>query len=321
MFLNGAASSSRSQDWRGQISQRLFRSEVEFIAAKSREEMIRELRRAARDEVEAVISVGGDGTFNTLLQELGNSRTRFLVVPAGTANDLATELGITRKLNRAVECIRRDEVDQIDLISVNGCYMATNGGMGIIGDVAAHINAWRARIPGFRRMMSRLHHHTYSAALGGHLALGRLRFYQVHVESDGYTGDVQTPLLLVNNQGKLGGSFPVAPHTHNNDGTFNVLMFTHTSAISFIQAVYRIKQGLPVDHDPNVVSFESKEIEITSMKPTQDLRFFGDGEFIANGSTLKIKVHPKALHVFRPLSPTYEPPDVVNASNAEPNSL
>lgn len=283
--------------------------------------MLRELKRAATDEVEAVISVGGDGTFNTLLQELGQSRTRFLVVPAGTANDLATELGITRKLNRAVECIRRDEVDHIDLISVNGRYMATNGGIGIIGDVAANINAWRARFPGFRQLMSQMHHHTYSAALAGHLALGHLRHYSVHVESDGYAGEVSTPCLLVNNQPMLGGSFPVAPNTHNNDGTFNVLIFTHTTALAFIQAVYRIKKGLPVDHDPNVISFETREIEITSMQPTQTLNFFGDGEFITNGSQLTIRVHPRALHVFRPLAPTYDPPDLVNASSGEPNSL
>ncbi len=300
VFLNGAASSSRSQDWRGEIQKPLFRSRVEFVTSGSREEFEGELRRAAEDNVDAVISVGGDGTFNTVLQGLATSKTSFLVVPAGTANDLARELGISKRLKRAVECIRRNEVSDIDLLSINGRYMATNGGIGIVSDVALHINGWRNQIPGFRSLMTGLHHHVYSLGLAGHLLTHSYRYYHVRVESKEFTGDVKTPLLFVNNQPYIAGSFPVAPETNNSDGTFNVTIFVHPTWTEFMTAVVRVQQHLPLDHDKNVISFETAKVTLLSLDESTELSFFGDGEELSKARELEVKIHPKALRVFRP---------------------
>ncbi len=307
VFLNGAASHSRAFDWRGELSRLLFRSEVEFLAPKSLEELFDECRKAASEKIDVVISVGGDGTFHTLLQHMADSKTIFLVVPAGTANDLATELGISKKLKKAVECIRRDHYKTIDLISVNGRLMATNGGIGLVGEVAECINDWRQRIPGFRSLMTRTRHHVYTGVLTAHLTAMKIQRHHVRLQlANGETHEINTPLLLVNNQAKLGGSFSVAPETHNDDGTFNVLYFTHERRMDLLDAILRVKRGKSVRNDKHVVSFETSSLNVTSLEPEKTLHFFGDGESIASSAKLDIFIRPRALRVFSPLTSIVE---------------
>lgn len=308
VFLNGAASSSGAYDWKGKIHEFLFRSHVDFVSPGTPELMKEELRRASREKIDVIISVGGDGTFNTLIQSLAESETSFLVVPAGTANDLARELGITPKLKKALECVRRDEVHRIDLISVNGRYMATNGGIGVVSDVALSVNSLRGKIPGFRSLMKSLHHRVYTIALVAHLISRKYRHYRVRVRSAQYEGEVVTPLLLINNQPYIAGDFPVAPETSNSDGKFNVTIFAHSDWTSFIGTVLRVKRGLPVDHDPCVISFETDQVDI-ELVDGPDFTFFGDGELLAQGRKLEVRVLPRALKVFRLSLPSFQRPE------------
>jgi diacylglycerol kinase (ATP) len=308
VFLNGAASSSGAYDWRGKIHEFLFRSQVDFVSPDTPEAMKEELERASREHIDVIISVGGDGTFNALIQSLAKSETTFLVVPAGTANDLARELGITPKLRKALECVRRNEVHRIDLLSINGRFMATNGGIGVVSDVALSVNDLRGKIPGFRALMKSMHHHVYSAALVAHLASRRYRHYKVRIRSAQYEGEVTTPLLLVNNQPYIAGTFPVAPETNNSDGKFNVTIFAHEDWASFIGTVIRVKRGLPVDHDPCVISFETDSLDI-ELLDGPDFTFFGDGELLAQGRKLEVRILPQALKVFRLSLPSFTRPE------------
>jgi diacylglycerol kinase (ATP) len=283
------------------LSRLLFRSQLEFLSPKSMTELFEECRKAAKENIDVIISVGGDGTFHTLLQHLADSQTIFLVVPAGTANDLATELGISRKLKKAVECIRRDQYKEIDLISINGHLMATNGGIGLVGEVAHDINQWRKNIFGFRSLMAKTRHHIYSGVLSTHLITNQVVYRQVELTLDnGEVREISTPLLLVNNQPKIGGSFSVAPDTRNDDGSFNVLYFTHAKRLALLEAILKVKRGKSVASDRNVVSFETTSLKIRSLGDSKPLRFFGDGEQIALDSTLDITIRPKALRVFSP---------------------
>ena len=267
------------------------------------DELFEECRKAASERIDVVISVGGDGTFHTLLQHLAHSETIFLVVPAGTANDLATELGITRKLKKAVECIRRDSYKTIDLISVNDRLMATNGGIGLVGEVAHCINQWRKTIPGFRGLMSKTRHHVYTGVLSAHLLSNKINYrHLLLTDSSGQEREVRTPLLLVNNQAKLGGSFSVAPETHNDDGRFNVLLFTHNNRLELLDAILKVKRGKSTARDKNVHSFEATSLHVKCLDGGADLRFFGDGEEISIAAELNIAIKPKALRVFAPFN-------------------
>ena len=296
VFYNKKASQESSKSWRKEIELKLFRSEVDFITAESREEFIDRLKSVSAENTDAVICVGGDGTFNTILQELSRVKVPFLVVPTGTANDLAHDLGMDGKISKAIASVRSGQYKVIDLIKVNNQLMATNGGIGLVGEVAGMVNRYRDSIPGFKKVMKLLKGHTYSVMVASRL-MQPFKPLVMSIESDGFNGPVSSGLLLVNNQPCIGGHFVIAPDTRNNDGHFNVTIFTHKSRVAIAAAILRVLRGLPIDHDPSVITFETSDLRVKASRP---LRFFGDGELLTEAKDIHFSLVPNAIKIFQP---------------------
>jgi diacylglycerol kinase family enzyme len=297
LFLNDRSSSQAKVAPQIElVKQKLFRSELDFVSPNSYEELKNELARAVNEKIDVVVSVGGDGTVNTLIQSLGGTDTAFLIIPAGTANDLAREMGLIRRIDKAIDLIRGGEPEKIDLIKINDLRMATNGGIGIAGEVADHVNILRNKIPGFKKAMSVFRSKMYSLILGYEILIPDLKLYELSIESKEFTGNIRSPLLLINNQAALGGEFKVASQTRNNDGTFNVSAFLHTNKKDFLKAVMHIRlHGEAPKNDPNFLSFECQELKLKSYKP---VLFFGDGESFERNTQFDIKIEPNALKVY-----------------------
>jgi diacylglycerol kinase (ATP) len=278
------------------LEKRLFRSHLEILAPASLEELESELDRAVKEGVHVVVSVGGDGTVNTLIQHLGDSDTAFLIVPAGTANDLAREMGIIGRVDKAVQKIRSAEPDRIDLIRINDKLMATNGGLGLSSQVASRVNDLRKQMPLFKSLMNLMHDRVYTAMLGVELFGPRLRYFDFEIKSPEYSSRVHTPLLMINNQPALGGKFRIAPETRNDDGLFNVSIFTHKTRLEFTRALMKIRfSGGPDKDDPNFISFETSRVQVSSYQP---LLFYGDGETLVFAKDFDIECRPRALKVY-----------------------
>ena len=92
IYLNKQASNTSYSHWKKRITRQLFRSELIFRTPSSIEELNKNLQEDIQNKVDAIISVGGDGTSNILIQNMANTDIGLLVIPAGTANDLASEL-------------------------------------------------------------------------------------------------------------------------------------------------------------------------------------------------------------------------------------
>jgi diacylglycerol kinase (ATP) len=297
LFLNDRASSGAKVGPQIELVQKkLFRSQIDHVRPTSLAELKTELQKAVQDRVDVVVSVGGDGTVNTLIQHLGATDTAFLVIPAGTANDLAREMGLLHRIDRAIDLIRDGKPEEIDLIKVNDNFMATNGGLGIASKVAERVNTLRARVPLFKSTMSLFKDRVYTATLGAELVLGPMHFNELEVESEEFQGRIRTPLIMFNNQAALGGKFRIAPETTNNDGHFNVSAFLHPRRRDFLKSVLHIRyRGRPVSEDPDFLSFETKKIKVRSFHP---ILFYGDGETFEKNSEYTIEILPKALKVF-----------------------
>ncbi|NRA45587.1 MAG: NAD(+)/NADH kinase [Oligoflexales bacterium] len=306
VFYNKKASGENSVFWRKEIELKLFRSEVDFITAESRDEFIKKIKCVSAENTDSVICVGGDGTFNTILQELSRAQIPFLVVPTGTANDLAHDLGMDGKISKAIASVRSGQYKTIDLIKVNDQLMATNGGIGLVSEVAEMVNRYRDTVPGFKQAMRLLKGHTYSLMVASRL-FQPFKPLPMSIESDGFNGPVSSGLLLVNNQSCIGGHFVIAPDTLNNDGHFNVTIFTHKSRIAIAAAILRALRGLPIDHDPSIITFETSDLRVKASRP---LKFFGDGELLTEAKSIHFSLVPQAIKIFQPFcnQPNYAKP-------------
>ena len=92
-------------------------------------------RRAVERQIAVVIAAGGDGTINEVIQELAGSETALGVLPGGTVNVWAREMGIPLANSRAREILVHGQTRRIDLGRVNGRYFLLMAGIGFDGHV------------------------------------------------------------------------------------------------------------------------------------------------------------------------------------------
>lgn len=93
-------------------------------------------REAVADKLDVVIAAGGDGTINEVIQELVGSETALGVLPIGTANVWAREMGIPLDIAGASEILTYGRTRRIDAGCVNGRYFLLMVGIGFDGEVA-----------------------------------------------------------------------------------------------------------------------------------------------------------------------------------------
>ncbi|MDO9181413.1 MAG: diacylglycerol kinase family protein [Bacteriovorax sp.] len=298
VYLNQRASNS-AIDWQGQINNALFRSHIEYQSPNNLEELYEQLDLDIINNVDAVLSVGGDGTVNTIIQRLAGTEISLLVVPGGTANDFAMVLGASSNIKRITQTIRQNIKKKIDLISINGKFMATNGGLGFASEVAQEINELRINYPQFKKVMKFSGKSIYSIFLAKKLLNREIKNYTFSITSNEFTETLISPLILVNNQPALGGDFTVAPDTNHQDGKFNITIFKHQSRLELIRCIIKILNGNYPYNDKNLVSFETESVKI-ELIDNQSICFFGDGEIFDQGKNWNIRCHANFLSVFSP---------------------
>jgi diacylglycerol kinase (ATP) len=96
----------------------------------------RRLARAAVEQgLDVVVAVGGDGTINEVIQELAGSETALGVIPGGTVNVWAREVGIPLEAAAARAILVNGQTRRIDLGRVNDHYFLLMMGVGMDGEI------------------------------------------------------------------------------------------------------------------------------------------------------------------------------------------
>jgi diacylglycerol kinase family enzyme len=262
--------------------------------------MITLVKRDRDSKTDCIFSIGGDGTCHTIAQHLVNSQTKLMVLAGGTANDFADEIGTCGALKKLAYIFHAQSTKKVDLINVNGKYLMSNGGIGIAQEVAALVNQYRKNSDLFQSFLKASGKHAYQAVFAKHLLSSPFKLNKVFLESPDLpvlNKQFVSPLILINNQPKLGGSFHVAPETKNTDGKFNVTIFTHDNRFDFIRTALVFMTGGLAEDDKKIIRFETDSLKMMSVSDSP-LTFFGDGETWEPTMELDISVIPQAIEVF-----------------------
>ena len=300
VYFNNSSSRAKSDLWAKRLSEHFFRHELTFNYPFSLIDLSEKLREDVKSNVDYIFSVGGDGTANKIVQEIIGTKIKLLVIPTGTANDLARELEISGNMKSISRAFNQKETLTLDAINVNGNYMLTSGGVGLTSAVAENINKYRKNVPGFKKVMKLFGDLIYPIFLAKEY-LSPLRHYRVHLESDDFPQlkkTLDTCFIMINNQKKVGGNFTVAPNTENSDGIFNVTVFCHKKKIDLIKTTLKIMNGEEVDDDPHLIIFETRKLDITVIG-RDEVAFFGDGEILSRDKSFSVTCEHKAIEVCR----------------------
>ncbi|NOT80633.1 MAG: hypothetical protein HOP07_16725 [Bacteriovoracaceae bacterium] len=299
VYLNHRASNG-SQDWQGMINNALFRSQISYPVSETLDELYHNLDLDVKANVDAILSIGGDGTVHSIIQKLAGTDIGLLVVPGGTANDFAQMMGCSSNIKKITQTIRVNARKKIDLININGTFMATNGGLGFASEIARDINELRKNYPQFKGLMKFSGKNIYSFFAAKKMLAREIASYKFKVDSFEFSEVLYAPLILVNNQPVLGGSFEVAPFTNHQDGKMNVTIFKHENRLELINCILKIMNGAYPKDDKNLFSFETEQVKISLLDGAENLAFFGDGEVFKPEREWNIRCHPNFLSVFSP---------------------
>jgi diacylglycerol kinase (ATP) len=247
---------------------------------------------------EAVVVMGGDGTIHQFIRSLPAFPNRIPMIPfpAGTANDLATEIGILPDWSQIQTLLDTRSIDEVDLVTVNGIPFATTAGVGLGSRLTERFN--RARnSSGLVHLAHRIMgDHIYPALAAQTILTSTNLVRRIRVRTSNFDEKLTSVAVFVCNQASLGGDLTVAPGTNNKDSRFNVLVVPDANRVKLLSQMIEMTRG-SVPSEFFSFSAEHLELQDLSGKP---LSVFGDGETLLEAAKLDFRIQPKALRVYAP---------------------
>ena len=267
---------------------------AEFRSADSSTEFEQIAREDAAAGRERIFALGGDGTFQALLNAVaGNTNVSIGVLPAGGGNDLAAALGLPLDPVRAAEMTLTDgEAVQLDAARArtgNGLERLYMGG----GGVGLDAEAARFASGVYRKMRGRSRY-----LLSAIRALGRFHGITVRVSMQGSEQTIlqATALVLgVLNTPSYGGGLRLAPEANLEDGRLDLVLLENLTALEIARMLPRVAISGEI-RTQRIQRFCVTQARIETDRPCA---FHADGEIIGL-TPVEIAVVPRAMRVWRP---------------------
>jgi diacylglycerol kinase (ATP) len=242
-------------------------------------------RRAAADGAGVVFVWGGDGTVQRCVDALAGTDTAVAILPAGTANLLASNLGIPHDLAEAVQVGLHGDRRRIDTGSVNGERFAVMAGAGFDARMIADAD---------RGMKDRLGRAAYVVTGIRNLGARRVR---ATIKVDGKRFfDGKIACVLAANVGEILGGVEAFPRAQPDDGRLELGVVTAGSPIQWARAFTRIALGHP-ERSPFAKVTRGRKFTI---RLDQKMPFELDGGARPAREKLRIKVHPGSVTICVP---------------------
>ena len=241
----------------------------------------RDLAKAAVARgVRLVIAWGGDGTINEVASATAFTPVPLGIVPAGSGNGLARELGIDTRPDRAIADAIRAEPRTMDVGEIGGRLFVNLAGIGFDAHVAGRFNA-----PGNRRRGL-----TGYASVAAR-ALFRYRAAQYAITTPEGRVDRRAILVTIANSAQFGNGACIAPGARVDDGELDLVVLEDRSRIVTLGHLRRLFNGT-VERMPG---YSIRRIRRATIGCDQPMLFHVDGEPVEGGTELTARVHPGAL--------------------------
>lgn len=243
----------------------------------------RELAKAAIVRgARLVMAWGGDGTINEVASALVFNDVPLGIIPAGSGNGLARELGVRLKPELAIADALAAEPRPMDVGEIEGRYFVNIAGIGFDAHVASRFNT-----PGNQRR----------GLLGyARITLRALRSYVpglYRIAHAGGSTERRAILVTVANSAQFGNGARIAPGAKVDDGWLDLVVVEERSRWETLMQLPRLFNGT-VQRMPGCTIDRIQRATIESDAP---MTFHVDGEPAEGGTRLRVRMHPGALLV------------------------
>ena len=248
----------------------------------------KKVRKALKAGAQTVFVWGGDGMVQRCVDAMARAGTdaTLAVIPAGTANLFANNLGIPQDLERAVQIGFTGRRERLDLGRVNGEHFAVMAGAGFDGAMIREAD---------RRLKGRLGRLAYVYTGLKHV---RGDLVQAKITVDGakwFSGP--TSCVLLGNVGTITGGIPAFDDARPDDGLLEVGVATAHGALQWARTLGRMAAGRS-DKSPFVRITRGRKVDVRfAAKMTYEL----DGGARTVTKRLKARVSPGAIRIRVPV--------------------
>ena len=267
-------------------------------------------RQAASGDADIVVAGGGDGTIATVAEHIAGTEKAFGILPLGTFNYFAKNLGIPLELDAALDVLAHGALASVDVCEVNGHLFLNNSSIGLYPAVLAK------REDTYRRF-GRSQVAAYLSVL---LVLLRPpRFVKLRISADDRLLACRTPLVFIGNNAFQIDSFGIVGRECIDSRKLTLYLTRPLGATGLIQlAVRGFLRGFRGAREFETICAE----EIVIGMRRRRVRVAMDGEIRVLETPLRYRVRRGALCVAVPAlrpqpDPQCEPQPATGASHAD----
>jgi diacylglycerol kinase (ATP) len=265
IIFNPAARGGKAVSLQGELKELAGTIPI-FGAAESNsiQELAAVLTKQGYDHI---IAAGGDGTINGVINGIGSADVLLSVLPLGTMNVFAYELGIrSSQLKKCWEMIELGRPRTVDLALANQNYFVQLAGVGLDAMTVQGTDLqMRKTIGPVSYLLSA------AKVIGGPAPTLLVRF------EDG--SETAGCFVLVGNGRFYGGHFSLFQDAKNDDGLLDLLIFKHQSYLD----IFRYLQGVLIGNHTDLPDIEYRQVASAQVMSEQSVPLELDGD--VSGST------------------------------------
>ena len=237
----------------------------------------------AKENVFAVVAIGGDGTINEIARSLVHTKTALGIIPCGSGNGLARHLQIPMEPKKAIEIINGGIIDVIDYGKINDIPFFCTCGVGFDAFVSLKFAKAGRRGP-----------LTYLEKT----LLESLKYQPETYELETEDGTLKYKAFLIacGNASQYGNNAYIAPQATLTDGLLDVTILEPFTVLDVPTLSFQLFNKT-IDQNSRIKTFRCQKLRIHRTQPGV-VHF--DGDPMMMGEDIEVKVFKEGLQVIIP---------------------
>ena len=278
VILNPAADSERALRKRTQVES-LARDCVVCATTRTGEAELM-ARRGVEEGFEKIVAAGGDGTINEVVNGLAGASVMLGLLPIGTMNVFATELGLpVHDLEFCWSIVKGDSARSVDLPKANQKFFVQLAGVGLDAQVVKETSGQ------LKRNFGPLSYLISAAQIAARQPP------RLFIQSEDASID-EGSFVLVGNGRLYGGRFPFFKHAVIDDGLLDVIVFKRLGYLEIIKYLQDVIFSSDI-RVPEIEYFQTRRVRVES---NQTVPVEVDGEWVGN-CPVEFTLHERSLRV------------------------
>lgn len=242
---------------------------------------------SVKNKVDIIIAAGGDGIINEIMPQLLNSDVKLGIIPAGTGNMIATNLGIPTDLNKACQLIINNNTKRIDIAQINERYFGFIAGCGIDAKIMNETTTekkqkygvWAYFLEGFKHSLNVSPY-----------------FVKLRLDNKKIIRTKAVAVMFVNGGSILGSLFTIAPNAQLDDGKLHIVVLSPKTILDYLLLFFELIFQKSLNRNFKIKHYRAKTAELTT---SPNVMMQADGDVIEN-TPATITIIPSAIEVFIP---------------------